>query len=216
MQFDIFLANKSLDWSQNLYPLLYTFRRCPYAMRARMALEYSNVSVHQCEVDLKNKPREMIEASAKATVPVLILEDGQVIDESIDIIIWALKQSDPDGWLRAELKSKCDTLIQCNDVEFKPILDNYKYPQSSEKKDPEYYRDNAKIYLDHLNSLLMKNRYLLADHISFADVALFPFIRQFCMVDKRWFEQSDYKHLQAWLNSFLNSKLFLLIMKKVT
>ena len=199
----------------NLYPLLYTFRRCPYAIRARMALEYSKVGIYQCEVDLNNKPQEMIKASAKATVPVLILDNGHVIDESIDIIIWALKQSDPEGWLRAELKSECDNLIYLNDVKFKPILDKYKYSQNSEKKDLEYYRDNAKAYLHQLNELLMQSRYLLADHISFADVAIFPFIRQFYMVDQKWFEQSNYKHLQSWLDFFLNSELFLLAMKKV-
>ena len=199
----------------NLYPLLYTFRRCPYAIRARMALEYAKINVHQCEVDLKNKPKEMIMVSAKGTVPILILENGQVIDESMAIIIWALKQSDPDGWLRTKLKRKCDELIRYNDSEFKPILDNYKYPQKSEKKDPDYYRDHALIYLNQLNLLLMKNRYLLADHISLADIAIFPFIRQFCMVDKKWFGQSDYKHLQSWLISFVNSELFLVTMKKM-
>ena len=166
-----------------------------------MALEYSKVSIHQREVDLKNKPQEMIKASTKATVPVLILENGHVIDESIDIISWALKQSDPDGWLQMELKSECDNLIYYNDIKFKPILDNYKYSQNSE--DLEHYRENANVYLNQLNSLLMKNRYLLADHISFADVAIFPFIRQFYMVD------------QPWLDFFLNSELFLLVMKKV-
>lgn len=195
-------------------PILYTFRRCPYAIRARMALAYAKINVHQCEVDLKNKPQEMLAASAKGTVPVLVLEDGRVIDESLDIMIWALTQSDPDGWLSPELNSRSAELIQINDVKFKPLLDNYKYPQKSEQKEPEYYRDKAQIYLSQLNSLLMKNHYLLANHISLADVALIPFIRQFYMVDNQWFENSEYKHLQRWLNSFLNTALFLNIMKK--
>ena len=195
-------------------PILYTFRRCPYAIRARMALAYAKINVHQCEVDLKNKPQEMLAASAKGTVPVLVLEDGRVIDESLDIMIWALTQSDPDGWLSPELNSRSAELIQINDVKFKPLLDNYKYPQKSEQKEPEYYRDQAQIYLSQLNSLLMKNHYLLANHISLADVALIPFIRQFYMVDNQWFENSEYKHLQRWLNSFLNTALFLNIMKK--
>lgn len=154
----------------NRYPLLYTFRRCPYAIRARLALAYAKVDIHQEEVDLKNKPLEMIKASAKATVPVLILEDGCVIDESIDIIMWALTQSDPDGWLSTELKGTCDDLINSNDTQFKPILDGYKYSQCSEKKNSEYYREKANTFFNQLNTLLMKNHYLLADHINFADI----------------------------------------------
>jgi glutathione S-transferase len=197
------------------YPLLYTFRRCPYAIRARMALAYAQISVQHYEVDLKNKPQAMIIASPKATVPVLIVNEGWVIDESIDIILWALTQSDPEGWLIPDLKTACDDLIHANDFIFKPILDNYKYPQKSSKKDPIYYRDHATEYLNQLNSLLMKNRYLLGNQISIADVALFPFIRQFYMVDPPWFEQSEFKLLLVWLHSFLNSDLFLRVMKKI-
>lgn len=196
------------------YPILYTFRRCPYAIRARMALEYAKINVHQYEVDLKNKPQAMINASSKATVPVLVFEDGSVIDESMDIMLWALTQSDPDGWCNQKHNSQYHDLIQANDVQFKPILDNYKYPQKSEKKDPNYYRDEATAYLHQLNALLTKNTYLLSEHISLADVAIFPFIRQFYMVDQQWFEHSEYKHLNAWLSSFLNSELFLSVMKK--
>lgn len=196
------------------YPILYTFRRCPFAIRARMALAYSHIKVQQHEVDLKNKPPELLTASAKATVPVLILKDGHVIDESIDIMRWALAQNDPDRWLSTNLNEQCNELIRYNDLKFKPILDAYKYPQRSEMKEPGYYRDKAKIYLNQLNSLLMNRRYLLADHISLADIALFPFIRQFCMVDQDWFEHSEYKQLQHWLHHFLNSELFLTIMKK--
>ncbi|MCL9684848.1 glutathione S-transferase [Legionella maioricensis] len=197
------------------YRILYTFRRCPYAIRARMALAYSKIDVHQHEVDLKNKPPELLKASAKGTVPVLLLEDGRVLEQSMDIIIWALTQSDPDGWLSTELKEQGDDLIYYNDIKFKPLLDNYKYPKNSEKNDPAYYRDKARIYLNQLNSLLKSNRYLLTDHISFADVAIFPFIRQFYMVDTQWFEQSEYKYLQTWLSSFLNSELFIKVMKKI-
>ncbi|OEH45913.1 hypothetical protein lpari_03101 [Legionella parisiensis] len=115
-------------------PILYTFRRCPYAIRARMALTYSKIQVEQCEVGLKNKPQEMLLASPKGTVPVLILENGLVIDESIDIMVWALTQFDPDNWLSIGEKEKWHELIRLNDLKFKPILDNYKYPQKSEKK----------------------------------------------------------------------------------
>lgn len=197
------------------YPILYTFRRCPYAIRARMALAYSKIKVEQREVELKNKPQEMLHVSPKGTVPVLILENGRVIDESVDIMIWALTQSDPDGWLSIEQQDKCYELIHLNDVKFKPILDNYKYPQKSEKKDPFYYREEAQEYLYELNSLLMQNHFLLANHINMADIALFPFIRQFYMVDPNWFAQGDYKYLHAWLQFFLDSELFFTVMKKL-
>ncbi len=179
-----------------------------------MALAYSKIKVEQCEVALNNKPLEMLRASPKGTVPVLVLEEGRVIDESIDIMIWALTQSDPDGWISSSLNDKCHELIHLNDIKFKPILDNYKYPQNSEKKDPLYYREKAKECLSKLNSLLMKNQFLLANHINFADVALFPFIRQFYMVDPQWFAQSEYQSLYTWLQRFLNSELFLTVMRK--
>jgi glutathione S-transferase len=198
------------------YPILYTFRRCPFAIRARMAIAYSKIKVEQREVELKNKPQEMLLASPKGTVPVLILEDGRVIDESIDIMTWALTQSDPEGWLCSTLKDQSNELIHMNDIEFKPILDNYKYPLRTEKKDPLYYRDQANDYLYQLNSLLMKKRFFLTDQISIADVALFPFIRQFYMVDPQWFELSEYSYLHAWLQFFLNLELFLAVMKKQT
>ena len=194
--------------------ILYTFRRCPYAIRARMALSYAKISLEQREVDLKNKPLELINASPKATVPVLILEDGAVLDESMAIIKWALRQSDPEGWWTTEWETKGDELIYFNDKHFKPLLDNYKYPQKSEKKDPLYYREQATIYLTQLDLLLRQHQYLLADHMSFADVAIFPFIRQFYMVDEHWFEASAYNVLKTWLNDFLKSELFLRVMAK--
>lgn len=197
------------------YPILYTFRRCPYAIRARMALNYSKIDVIQREVSLKNKPQEMLIASAKGTVPVLIVGDGHVIDESLDIMIWALTQSDPDNWLNCEFKTQADNLIKINDGSFKASLNHYKYPQKSEKKDPNYYREEAKEFLNHLNTLLTHSKYLLANHISLADVAIFPFIRQFYGVDPEWFEQSEYSFLKTWLHAFLNSELFLATMKKI-
>lgn len=197
------------------YPILYTFRRCPYAIRARMALAYSCITVVQQEVILKQKPQEMLLASPKGTVPVLILADGRVIDESLDIMDWALTQYDPDGWLCTELKDKCNDLIDSNDVWFKPILDNYKYSQHANNYDPHYYRNEVKEYFSKLNLLLKNRQFLLADHISLADVALFPFIRQFYMVDQQWFEQSEYKYLYTWLQFFLSSELFLSVMKKL-
>lgn len=177
-----------------------------------MALAYAQISVTQHEVDLKNKPLELLQLSAKGTVPVLVLQDNRVIDQSLDIMIWALKQSDPDGWLNPELQAAGDELIRQNDTQFKPILDRYKYSQDATVA--SNYREQAHSYLKQLDSLLVSHPYLLANHISLADVALFPFIRQFCMVDQAWFAQSEYAHLQTWLHSFLDSGLFLKVMQK--
>jgi glutathione S-transferase len=181
-----------------------------------MALTYSKIHIQQCEVDLKNKPQTMLNASPKGTVPVLILDDSSILDESIDIIIWALNQSDPDGWLCTELQDKCHDLIYYNDTQFKPILDSYKYSQHINKTKHIEYRNKASSYLEQLNSQLMNRHYLVAEQISFADIAIFPFIRQCYMVDKLWFEQQGYHSLQRWLDSFLNSELFFKVMKKTS
>lgn len=195
-------------------PILYTFRRCPYAIRARMALWYSQIPVRIREVALKNKPAALLAASAKGTVPVLILADGQVIEESLDIMRWALTISDPDNWLTPENQKVCQQLISTNDQTFKPLLDGYKYPQTSAKQDSNYYRQAADPILSQLESLLNHNPCLNGQSISLADVALFPFIRQFAMVDKDWFSQSAYPNLRIWLQSFLISDLFKQVMQK--
>jgi glutathione S-transferase len=194
------------------YPILYTFRRCPYAIRARMALAYAKIQVQPIEVALKNKPADLLSVSAKGTVPVLILEDNTVIDESMDIMIWALSQSDPDDWLDSTLQDAYQDLIYKNDFEFKPLLDKYKYTQHTDKTTFNISKDKATGYLYQLNTLLEKNRFLLKESISIADVAIFPFIRQFYKVDVASFEASDYKNLQHWLNTLLNAPLFLQVM----
>jgi glutathione S-transferase len=193
---------------------LYSFKRCPYAIRARMALKYAGIEVGIREVKLSNKPIELFMASEKATVPVLVTESGKVIDESLDIMLWAVKQSDRDNWLKPDLQQQIFDLIQQNDFEFKPILDSYKYPQSSAVGDPLFYRKQALIFLDELNEKLLNSQYLLSDKPCLADIAIFPFIRQFCMVDKNWFMQSKFKRLIFWLEFFLESPLFLIVMKK--
>lgn len=196
------------------YPTLYTFRRCPYAIRARMALWYAGIGVRIREITLKQKPQAMLDASPKGTVPVLVLEDGTVIDESIDIMRWSLLHADPQNWCDSNYQIQSDRFILVNDNEFKPLLDNYKYPQSSEKQDPIYYRNQIKPYLQTLNQQLSDYQFLFGDKINIADVALFPFIRQFAMVDKTWFDQAPYPHLQQWLQAFINSDLFQSVMQK--
>ena len=193
---------------------MYSFKRCPYAIRARMALKYAGIEVGIREVKLSNKPIELIMASEKATVPVLVIDSGKVIDESLDIMLWALEQSDRDNWLKPDSQQQIFNLIQQNDIEFKPILDSYKYPQRSEVVDQLFYRKQALFFLDELNAKLLNSKYLLSDKPCLADIAIFPFIRQFCMVDKDWFMQSKFKRLIFWLEFFLESPLFLSVMKK--
>ena len=195
-------------------PILYSFRRCPYAIRARMALNYAAIDLELREILLRDKPRSMLRASAKGTVPVLVLPNGKVIDESADVMHWALEHNDPDRWRRDVLSARTQTLIDENDKVFKPQLDRYKYADRHPEHPRSYYRIEAERFLLQLEQNLKLNRCLLDDQITFADVAIFPFIRQFALVDKPWFDQAPYPKLQAWLQSFLDSVLFLNVMKK--
>ncbi|TKJ83205.1 glutathione S-transferase [Pseudomonas koreensis] len=191
---------------------LYSFRRCPYAMRARMALRYSGVPVDIIEVSLKAKPAEMLAISPKGTVPVLDA-GGRVIDESLEIMRWALAQHDPQGWL-LDGDSRIAELIEANDHGFKVQLNRYKYAERYPEQPMEVYRAEGATFLQSLDELLTDRDYLLTDHTSLADVALLPFVRQFAHVDREWFAQTPYVRLQAWLQRFLESELFTSIMKK--
>lgn len=191
---------------------LYSFRRCPYAMRARMVLRYCAVPVEIVEVSLKAKPAEMLAISPKGTVPVLDA-GGQVIDESLEIMRWALAQHDPQGWL-LEGDPRIAELIEANDQVFKVHLNRYKYAERYPEQPMEVYRAEGALFLQRLDELLTDREYLLADHLSLADVALLPFVRQFAHVDREWFAQTPYVRLQAWLQRFLESDLFTSIMKK--
>lgn len=195
-------------------PILYSFRRCPYAIRARLAIKVSGIKVQLREVILRAKPVEMLKISPKGTVPVLQLPDGRIIDESIDIMYWALAQHDMDAWLDAECLQEITNLVKQNDNEFKYYLDRYKYADRYPQHSPLYYRQRAEVVLQHLECRLGLQRYLLRDNISFADIAIFPFVRQFAYVDKTWFYCSEYKNLQRWLDALLESDLFLSVMSK--
>ena len=195
---------------------LYSFRRCPYAMRARMALRYSGVAANIVEVSLKAKPAEMLALSSKGTVPVLSV-DGQVIDESLAIMYWALAQSDPQDWLLKDDpvgQQLIAELIEENDQVFKVHLNRYKYAERYPEQPMAFYRSEGEVFLRRLEALLEGRDYLLAAHPSLADVALMPFVRQFAHVDREWFGQTPYVRLQAWLQRFLESDLFTSIMKK--
>ncbi|RDH83137.1 MAG: glutathione S-transferase [endosymbiont of Galathealinum brachiosum] len=195
-------------------PVLYSFRRCPYAMRARLALQYCNIQVELREVDLKNKPAEMLHASPKATVPVLVCNDKTVIDESIDIMLWALQQNDPQNWLFCIEKQQIPDLILENDTQFKIDLDHYKYADRYPEFSALTYRQRAEVFLEQLEQILSKQKYLSSSSETLTDIALFPFVRQFAYVDIKWFESAPYPKLRNWLNNWLKSELFHSIMKK--
>ena len=190
--------------------VLYSFRRCPYAMRARMALRYSGVPLSIVEVSLKAKPAEMLALSPKGTVPVLVCADGRVIEQSLEIMHWALAQYDPDNWLGPDSAA----LIEENDQVFKVNLDRYKYAIRYPEQPMEHYRAQGAAFLQRLEMMLEQTPYLAGDTLSLADIALAPFVRQFAHVDRDWFEQAPYPRLNAWLERFLASELFTAVMAK--
>jgi len=196
----------------NELPILYSFRRCPYAIRARMALNYSGIAVNLREVTLRNKPQAMLTASPKGTVPVLILTDNTVIDESIDIMRWALALNDPEQWLSQD--HEANILIATNDFEFKVHLDHYKYADRHPEYSAEHYRAQGESFLQQLEQRLNQTTYLLDEKPLMADIAIVPFIRQFSLVDKPWFDQSPYPKLQQWLAYLLQWNLFTDVMQK--
>ena len=200
--------------SKNNLPILYSFRRCPYAMRARMAIHISDQRCELREVLLRDKPPSMLEYSAKGTVPVLILQDGKVIDESLDVIDWALNLNDPDDWQRSKDKEKTKELIKINDGEFKYHLDRYKYSKRYDNEDPEFHRKKCLKFIESVNNELNNSKYIFDDNISYADIVLLPFIRQYRIADIEWFDSLPYNNLKKWLSSFLDSSLLNSIMKK--
>lgn len=184
-------------------PILYSFRRCPYAIRARLALAVSETAVEHREVKLRDKPAEMLAASPKGTVPVLVLPDGIVIDESIDIMRWALARNDPQDWLAGDDPA----LIAANDGAFKHHLDRYKYPDRY-SADGVDHRAAALAILHGLEARLRAHAYLSGACFGLADAAILPFVRQFAAVDRDWFAAQDLARMQMWLAAFLGSALF--------
>jgi glutathione S-transferase len=180
-----------------------------------MAMNYAGVEFELREVLFKNKPASMLKASAKGTVPVLILPDGNVIDESADIMHWALQQSDPDCWWRAELADQSCAMLEENDFSFKVHLDHYKYADRFPAHSQDYYRTQGEKFIQNLEQILQAQPFLFGDRLTYSDVAVFPFIRQFSMVDQPWFADSPYPELRAWLHSLIGSALFNGVMKKL-
>ncbi len=196
-------------------PVLYSFRRCPYAIRARMAIASAGIPCELREVKLSNKPGEMLRLSPKGTVPVLHLPGGEVIDESLEVMHWALQQKDPGSWLRLD-SATAKALISKNDSEFKSNLDRYKYHVRYPENSQLAYRRAAEGFLQIIEKALLSHhgRGLLQDNITLADIAIFPFIRQFSRVDYDWFRNSDYRSTIAWLDELEGSTLFKQIMLK--
>ncbi|MBG9390518.1 glutathione S-transferase N-terminal domain-containing protein [Caenimonas aquaedulcis] len=197
-------------------PLLYTYRRCPYAMRARMALLQAGIDFDRHEVSLRDKPAGMLRLSPKGTVPVMLLPGGQVIDESLDIMRWAFEGRDAEGWWARAQGAACRALVAINDGPFKQLLDRYKYPQRHPSaQGPSAARDEAvACLLRPLESALAGKAYLGGDVPCAADLAIFPFVRQFRAVDDAWFDAQDLRATQQWLQQWLQSALFGRCMEK--
>ena len=194
-----------------LLPVLYSFRRCPYAMRARLALASSGLSYELREVSLRRKPPELLAMSPKGTVPVLVLPGGEVIDESLDVMRWALRQQDPESWLQpgAGMLQHMTALIAANDGPFKQQLDRYKYPKRYASENggdlpgfAEVHRADAAIWLMSLQQRLARHGWLFGNAASLADMAILPFVRQFAHTDAPWFAAQPWPQLVAWLASF--------------
>ncbi len=193
-------------------PVLYSFRRCPYAMRARMALLVSGTSVRLREVVLRDKPDEMIAASPKATVPVLVLPEGRVIDESLAIMYWALDHNDPENWVLGD-DAEAELIAEA-DGPFKFHLDRYKYPTRYENVDALAHRAGGLVFLEKLDRRIQESGQLMAETPTLADHAIFPFVRQFANHDRAWFDPLPLPALQKWLSDHLASPLFATTMKK--
>ncbi|MCK5745627.1 MAG: glutathione S-transferase [Oricola sp.] len=190
-------------------PILYSFRRCPYAMRARMAIAASGTQVRLREILLRDKPDEMLAISPKGTVPVVV--DGEtMIDESLDVMMWALEKNDPEAWL----SRKDYALVAENDGPFKHHLDRYKYSARYEDADAEEHRAGGFEFLDKLEARLADSAYLHGTEHGFTDIAIFPFVRQFRIADKDWFDAAPIPNVQRWLKTLTESSLFKSVMEK--
>lgn len=199
-------------------PVLYSFRRCPYAIRARLALTQAGVAVQTVEVDLKHKPAALLAASPAGTVPVLVLPSGEVLAQSLDIMRWALAQHDPACWLRTEPRCDEKFWIKTTDSAFKHWLDRYKYFDRHPDHPQAYYRQQA------IDCLLNPLEQALGTHGPWlggtqpvlADAAVFPFVRQFSGVEPGWWASAPLPATRAWLSAWLDSPLFKGVMQKST
>jgi glutathione S-transferase len=198
------------------HPTLYTFRRCPYAMRARLAIQVSGITVEIREIKIQNKPIEFLNLSPKGTVPVLQISNDHLIEESLDIMEWALEINDPFNWLPKDynIKNQMTYFLKKLDKVFKVNLDKYKYTNKFEKQNTIHYRDKNLIVLTELNHRLETSKGINSEYLSYIDYATFPFIRQFRNVDPIWFDSLKLPFLKTWLYDLMNSDEFASVMEK--
>lgn len=192
-------------------PILWSFRRCPYAIRARMALLSAGLDVELREIKLKAKPKAFLAASPSGTVPNLQAGDLR-LDESLEIMLWALAQNDPQGLMR--MPDDGNALIAQNDGPFKAALDHTKYAVRYPDLDPQAERAKASEFLQSLDTRLAAHAFLMADRPTLADLAIFPFVRQFAQIDRAWFDAQPWPRLILWLDGFLQSADFQTAMTK--
>ena len=193
-------------------PVLYTFRRCPYAMRARISMYYSKISYEHREILLRDRPEKLYKLSPKGTVPVLSLPDGKVIDESLDIMKWSMSVNDPDSWFVNNITNQLSA-IRTNDHHFKKWLDKYKYHDRYPEFSAQYYRNECESILTIFENNLDNEKFLFCQKISLGDMALLPFIRQFANVDISWFNER-FINLTKWMGELIESEIFQSMMKK--
>jgi len=201
--------------------ILYSLRNCPYAMRARIAIYKAKQTVWLRDLVLSDKPREMLIASPKATVPVLVLNNGAVVDESLDVMLWALRETDPDDLLHRQMDNEKESvlasmllLINEFDDKFKACLEQYKCTKRYKEDNIEHYRTACEFYIKQLEQRLTQHLFLFSDKESLADIALLPFIRQFARVERQWYLQSPYPRVRQWLTNYLQSVMFTKVMAK--
>ncbi|OEE62589.1 glutathione S-transferase [Enterovibrio norvegicus FF-454] len=196
-------------------PILYSLRQCPYAMRSRLAILHAGQIVILRDIDMKNKPEDMLSVSPKATVPVLVLGDGNVIDESIEVMVWALTQSDPRNLLYSHDKNQLPAmleLIRSNDVTFVCALQKYRAASRYHDDNKTEHRDTCCEWLMPIEQRLSQHAYIMGEQPSLVDYAILPFIRQFSRVDKRWYAQAPLPNLRAWLTKHYNDPTFSKVM----
>jgi len=198
-------------------PILYSLRNCPYAMRARIAIFKAKQIVMLRDIVLSNKPKEMILASPKATVPVLVLANGSVVEESLAIMLWALNETDPDDLLRSQNEHELSAmlnLIKSFDHGFKLCLEQYKCAKRYRENNIIECRVECEQFIQTLENRLKHHDFLMSNTESLADIALLPFIRQFARIERQWYLQSPYPKVRQWLNNYLQSPMFTKVMAK--
>lgn len=198
-------------------PILYSLRQCPYAMRARLGLLLAKQPVMLRDIVMTNIPKELFIASSKGEVPVLVLDDSLVIDESLEIMIWALKQSDPKNLLYSHQNGafeKMQKIISRNDIEFVDALKKYKAASRYHDQEEQYYQQQCEPFLDYLESQLNKHDFIFGETASLVDYAILPFIRQFSRVDRKWFQHSQYSKLRHLLEKHYQNPIFSKAMRK--